>query len=438
MESGTSVDAHPLFDPIVETVKLLRKPVGHEGPLPALGSRDWMEHVGRTYNLIHLTTIDMILHIEEQLRTSPRDRALLHVRQVLRTINDALVWLILGEDADFLVRRLSLGKSRGYLADQNASAVLGFLRYVTKDGNSVAIWTDATRCVDVDDIILLSQTELKFIELKEGRVNEDILELLKTPLSPEAIDSFVQKYPRHGLDQLTRTIKQGITGHEHLEFVGTDNITNPFTGTPHMATREPISRCAYDGELSAALIAARSRPTASLTVDDCLHILIVNPRLARREEMTGDFVREMLRAQLGQRELGHPDLMEALTSLDFGFDRPEAMPLMLRGFEPEDIARICLRGLQVYFVLDFDAWGRKLKNSRFAWSTPKEARRESSRPLEERALVIDGRIPQVVDPNGRSWNLGGAMLGRIINEGTRPNDLARAYDTILFPGHDGP
>lgn len=427
----------PLRELIINTVELLREPAGkHYDSMEAiLGDRDqFLRLFHRGLFTIHVCTIDAIMKTEFDLKSLARDKAYLgsrlaleHTRQIFRSINDSLVWILLGEDASFKVARLSRSKTRGNLADQNPESTLTFVAKVSSSGNAIGIWNDATRCVDLGDVTVFDYSQgIEFLELKEGKVNDAIFATIQAG-TVAAIDSFYNTFGEKGFEQLERTIKQGIEARKHETLLSSDNLIDPFLGLSRVALTPTFPPATYDDELKESLSRVRTSDIATLTIDECLHLILVN---AERLDRT---IGQSIIDEYFSRTMPEPRDDEAnprRAILDFtrGFSLPTAMPVFLRGFAPEDICRLCMGDVQIYCCFDFNSWGKKLKTWQFKWTSRKKGQQERSKPFEQRLLVIDGRIPMIVHPTGQFWQLGGQFFLKLLFEGLRPDYLAKLYD----------
>jgi hypothetical protein len=84
----------------------------------------------------------------------PQDFAdfLRYVALIWRRINDAIVWSLFGMEGHY-IRRLCLRKQRPTLLEANPKAIMPLLEELNADPLTFALWSDATSCVDIGDII---------------------------------------------------------------------------------------------------------------------------------------------------------------------------------------------------------------------------------------------------------------------------------------------
>jgi hypothetical protein len=431
------LNQEPLRDLIIKTADLLREPAGDDFHSMEAISKNRKQFIKRFHQglyVIHTCAIHGIMTMEADIKAHKSGKdgsklALQYIRQIFRSINDSLVWILLGKDAAFKVERLSRGKTRGNLIDQNPASVINFLDHVSSSGERIGIWNDATRCLDLSDVTVFDPCEgVSFLELKEGKVNDAIFETIRAGTIP-AIDSFYCEFGEKGFKQLERTVKQQIAAQNHELLLKNDNLIDPFRGV-YRATLTPTTAAqGYDDELKESLARVRTLDSTMLTIDDCLHLVIVNAQRLDRTKGKSIVDEYFLRLVPLPRD-DQVDPRRTVLDFTYGFSLPTAMPVFLRHFDAEDIARLCIGDVQIYYCFDFSAWGKKLKNWQFNWTSQKEGHRERTKPFEQRLLIIDNRIPQIVRPGGQFNRFGGQFFLKLLFEGLRPNDLAAAYDEM--------
>ena len=391
--------------------------------------------------------INAIIDCEDKLKECKRfiqseavsaNKHWLKVRQLFRCINDAIIWNVLTsfqKDASLFVRRACLNRSRGFLKDQNHEVILKLMWDLFNDGSKLPIWNDSTRCLDINDITLFDpHSGMSFIEVKAGKVNNIISEMMDQE-NPEEIladlDKFNKKFGQKGMKQVERIVKQKEVSQKLAELVNNDNVFDSFHGKDRKAVTpiQPLNR--YDCELSRFLEELRSSNYITYSIDNCLHLIALNRKRCFSTEKWNEIIKDYFRNKMiapGENEIDCSDLV---LSLESSFDYPTAMPVMLRPWPVEDIAKICLGETEIYFGFDVNAWGRHLQSSHIEWSSLHEGRKELKEPPDERMLVVRGKIPQIVSQKGMKLQLGTQFFQFMLCEGICPLSLAAVYDQII-------
>lgn len=292
----------------------------------------------------HLQNIQSILLAEEQLKAQPNSptveqqtskRGWQHFRQIIRTFNDCIAWTVFDEPS-FLINRLCRHRSRGYLRDQNPDSVLKIITDFSKTGDTLAIWNDATRSIDHQDItaISLKPRQISFIEIKEGPVNGEILEVLEGSTEAEALrrmENFESRHGTAGLQQLERVIKQRIHAEKLHVLSSNDNVEDPFTGSNRIATSPPKPLAHYDQiELAGLLEDVKKKEFSTTTVDNCLHVLAVNQRRRISDTPIDYLIETELKSRMSAPSQVEPDCRGIMVPLQETFYSPISMPVMIR------------------------------------------------------------------------------------------------------------
>ena len=194
---------------------------------------------------------------------------------VWRRVNDAIVWSLFGMRRD-KVKRLCLYKRRNLLAESNPRTALAMLEELNADPMAIAIWNDATSCVDIGDMLYI-KNGLKpfpeFLELKEGAVNRAIVEFLET--NEESRDAasraFEDRFGPKGAKQLDRVLRQKKTGEQAISLLVNEKGVDPVTGYEIQVTETVNQPESYDGQLHELLDRAGNTEEGILDcVDSCL------------------------------------------------------------------------------------------------------------------------------------------------------------------------
>jgi hypothetical protein len=347
---------------------------------------------------------------------------------VWRRVNDAIVWSVFGLQRH-KVKRLCLYKRRNDLAECNPKSVISTLASLNSDPLSLAIWNDATSCVDVGDIMYIKNglhPVPEFLELKEGSVNDAIIEVLNTEETSRdgTITAFRGRFGKKGIKQLERVIRQKKIGNQALELLMNEKGIDPVTGHEIEVVESASPPESYDGTLRALLEKAATCETGAIDcVDGCLWIFAATGGRKRAMYAVQRFV-ELLETRVDgfalrkKTSLARED-RDRIRSLSHSVYHPLAKPFFLRNLDPLHVASLTYGALSdnVLLYLDWVEFGRLIAKAggEFRWGSAKEVGRARSMHPQARPPLIRGRIAQV--------QLGGAV-GWI----TDPNLIELFYD----------
>lgn len=332
-------------------------------------------------------------------------------RRVWRRVNDAIIWILVGRKRH-IVKRLCFYRKRAYLSESNPTAVFETLDRLNANPMSIAIWNDATSCVDIGDITYISDgmtPHPEFWELKEGKVSAEVLTLFATFKSnPEALekelDVFGQKYGKSGFSQIARFARQSIKTSQALALLNDEHGTDPVTGKELAVTEVTTPPEVYDASLNAALNDTLAHRTSALhVVDGCLWVYANADKAVNRHQVRRDFqqllvkrIPHVQRSLTTKRPAWDAD---RIVCLNDGFGPPMAMPYFLRQLEADIIASVTCGDLflRAFLYLDWDAFASLVKEEggEFGWSSDKDARRTRAMKPELRSVVARGQVPQI-------------------------------------------
>lgn len=405
-------EREPPFSPILATLKALH--------LHAIGE------------IIMIDTIHT-KHREQQIDQGFIDH-LGHIRHLWRRVSDSILWNLLSHQRH-LVKRLCLYRPRGPLAEANPDHVLRALQVFNQDPSSIALWNDATSLADVGDLTVFSRDRgLHVVELKEGKVNEEILNLIEaTPPDQRLskIEEFAGRFGDSGLRQFERVLRQATRTQQVISLIndekGVDPVTDLAIGIQELRTLDRF----YDSELSWLLEEAIAGRRAVTSIDGCLWVYADGRRDVRsQEEIQGGFVEELTRRVPSLegvlRESFAARDARRTVMLSQGVYCPVSKPLFVRDLTPQQVVAVVYGRLRtrVLLFLDWEAFGRLVHEcgAEFAWSTEKEARKQKAVPSNRRPEVVRGRLP-LVHAGPVKMTIMGANMVRIMFDGLRPRTL---------------
>jgi hypothetical protein len=360
-----------------------------------------------------------------------------------RKVNDAIVWTLFGAER-WLVKRLCLHRPRTYLAESNAESILSLLRRLNANPMSFALWNDATSVVDVGDVTYIEnglKPEPAFFEVKEGAVNDEILELvtLKDREEIEArLNTFAEARGEKGVKQLQRFIRQSRTAGQMetlwTDLKGIDLVTGQGIEIVDLGVEPPP----YDETLGAILHQAIARGGEVFElVEDCLWIYATADSLVPRPAALARF-----RALLEQNGVGVSSGTERLTPHDrdrivelrWGNHQPLAKPVFLRAFVPEIVGSLAFGRLahKVFMYLDWVRFATLCERCgvRFEWSSEKEGRRMLAKKATMRSALFRGRVGYVHVEDGR-FDITDPDLVCMYFDGTPPRAIIEKIITVF-------
>jgi hypothetical protein len=388
-----------------------------------------------------IVTFDAMEKADRKAPIGPEFRTwTIYMRQVWRRINDTIIWLMFGDERH-IVKRLCLYQKKGLLTDSNLNFAIEALNLINSDAHSMAILNDATSCADIGDITFISERthSFGFIELKGGKVNEEIMEMKENRNDKEfqiLYNRFIERYGKHGLKQFKRFERQEMRCTQAVELIrkekGIDPVTSWFTEIQEIKCDIEY----YDDELMELLDRLfNNKKEQIILIDNCLWIYANIDSKLSFNKISDSFktlliqkeprLRQYLEAKWPQWDVGN------IAIINQGLNLPISRPIYLRNIDLKYINEIIVGNLmfklQLYF--DWDKFGELLNKTgiELSWSTNRQARREKSKPNNLRSsVIVYGKLPQL------RWNdvfstITGASLIRILFDGIRPQTMAKQF-----------
>lgn len=361
-------------------------------------------------------------------------------RAIWRRVNDSIVWSLVGLQRH-IMKRICLYRPRGYLSESNAKSARAATATINADPMAIAIWNDATTCVDLGDLTYVRdgmRPHVEFIELKEGKVNEEVVELIDLSESEFEVrfPEFATKRGKDGVNQYKRVLRQKEISKQALTLLTEDKGINPVTGL-HTSVLDlgDLGAETYDKELGALFQEALEGPQKEIVrlIAGCVWVYVNADQNVPWPEVR-DRAQNAISGEVPQLRQSLVANFPAwdrhqIVSLSRGFAEPLAKPIFLRSFDPRLVAAVTYGDLmfRVYLYIDWERFAAVVRDigAEFTWSTGKAARRARSMAPAIRPPIFGGKLAQIrvgdevmlmSDPN----------LVQILFDGITPKAIAAA------------
>jgi hypothetical protein len=455
----------PIETVIRQVIRDLKKPAGESADFSSFENilknrRVFVERCHETWKRLHHESLQRLFFFEGWLgreKTNPMGNAAKEYaeyhRAVIRRINDSIVWSVFGLRRH-VVKRLCLYKKRPALLESNPDSVYATLRAFNTQPMSLALWNDATSCVDIGDLTFIKngmRPVPEFIELKSGEVNAEIIELLT--LSGEEhsrkFEEFRAKRAKAGVAQYERVMRQHRTGEQALDLLANDRGTDPVTGLELNVVDIDVAQGSYDSELNPVLLKAIANHSEECElVGGCIWAYANADSNIRREEATLRFT-DLLCSRVPdehQRFLRKPNAKDRdrVAPLVWGLHHPISVPLFLRNLDIDATAATLCGDLRFKVMLYID-WHRfatlcKDSGALFSFVGGKPVRRARSVQANARPPLISGRLAQLTVEDVQNTVTDPALV-RMLFDGITPQTviktmIAHCEVTMREAGHD--
>lgn len=191
-------------------------------------------------------------------------------------IGDGIAWHLLKGDLHIMRRYYLQDKTVKYLDSSNLRHAIESAEVINKDPMSFALLTDITNSIQIGDLLISEQGQIRIEELKEGKINErlnvfiDEIEKNDNLTEDEAIKN--EKFDKNTEKQIKRMIRQRKRIKQTKEVIEKDKGIDNVSGQKIILKEPQIKDEKYYSELIESYKNLNDKSWSYMTVDNCLHI----------------------------------------------------------------------------------------------------------------------------------------------------------------------
>lgn len=446
------------YERLLQIIRQVRDPAGETYNKKKIEDNpdDFIKAFHDGYKNLHYSLISEIMMLEDVEEKFLKEKNISNqkkkiIKQTIkesflfwRRANDCIAWMILGMDRH-KIRRLCLGNTRGKLKDQNPNHVLEVLDKLNSAPSNLAIWNDATTCIDVGDILFCDKKNSKIacIELKEGIVNETIKQIIESGCE-RAMYYFLDTYGKKGKNQFKRTIKQMEKYGQVINLLKKNEGYCPKLGEEISFVEVKSPDLDYHLDLDELINNAREKGFSINLIDECLWLFAFDQTKYSYSHMKRKFSEKVLSQDDGNLKKWLLEFSPEQNSTNlypiYNFSSsiqiPEALPLYLFKISDFNVLDVLVNKITVLIFLDWCEFKRlfQQKGIELVWSSKKEGRRLKTKPFTKRPIIIGERIPILKLSTIERRMMPGALF-KMVNEGIRPRCIVdqrrEAYEKML-------
>jgi hypothetical protein len=155
------------------------------------------------------------------IKTTEEEEELIIQRAAFKGIANSIAWILFTNNRGYIRRLINPNSEKGYLRDKNWKSVARVVREINKKEGVFALISDITSVVGIGDILVYKSGNIKLIEVKEGKINQQIASLCANPN--------LKKENKHFEEQTARQARQLKRMGQFVEIYSTDHGTDPFS-----------------------------------------------------------------------------------------------------------------------------------------------------------------------------------------------------------------
>jgi len=343
---------------------------------------------------------------------------------VLRNFADFIVWQVC-RNQYYIVRRFSSGvRNRPSLLNSNIETVIATVKhYHDKDEDCFALMADITGLLDIGDILLIKDGQIQHIEVKEGVVNKEILNLIEN-FTPEEADKKINSAanPKEFLKHFDRTLKQMEKGIKAIDLLKNEEGPDPFRKSNVKIRETNAEMKQYYDVMFEMLETLNTKDWAYQVIENVILIgMYKNSFLPLGEELIQHISKE-----ISQKEYPVFSYHEQLFA-------PFKQPIFYKPFGKEVLFDIIFGRLKIVLLINFDNLVEffNINGVEARWLSRKETAAIVDKNKETKPFIFENRAIQV-KVGGKEIVLGDTFIIRLIFDNLYPSALIEMYkDTPL-------
>lgn len=338
----------------------------------------------------------------------------------LSHIANGIAWQLIGGQIH-IARRLHVQeKSSKYLDSSNIEHAVKVADEINKNPYDFALISDLTNFIQIGDLLVLHDKKIGIMELKEGKVNDQItdffdsIEMSGNLISKEEINL---KFDDKTINQAKRMLRQKERAFRVTDVINNDEGIDPvsgniiFIGTPKVITEY------YHKDLYKLQEVLEEKKWAYTVVDTCLHIGMY------RDEgllMTG-LIEELIKEQT-----------ENFIIIDWlSITQNLSEPLFAKPFPHDFIIDILtgkviiIMGINMDALIDtFNVYGLESR-----WLTEKETMKQKQAAVRK-GLVVVNKKGIITFTNGQEFTISGGTISKILFDCVKPSSIAKSLQSF--------
>lgn len=358
-------------------------------------------------------------------RTLQAKRDTAHYQEcILRRVIDAIVWTLCGFELS-TIRRLYMEQEPIDITDSNLNSELSFLEsYKQSHPSGFALISDLSMIVQVGDIITKDISEgTGIIELKEGRVNERVFEILHEYGENHCdhyLASVLSEEGKKVSEQFFRSVKQMHKDMLAVNIINEGQGEDPQSGKQVTVAESTLELATFNPVFLDVIKRASKTGRASQTIQGCLTIVAYD--VAHPASFTAQPNNTTLERPLKGKQKNEEDTTIRSMDLRQTLIDPTTRPLFLCPLPESYIVDIAMERKIVKFYLSVPLWLQMFEEQGF---TVRMLGKKETARMKQQA----NHGTQILEVNGQAVEIQKGSYKSLLGEGL----LARMFTCLNTP-----
>src|SRR5690606_17591143 len=276
----------------------------------------------------------------------------------------------------------------------------------------------------IGDILLKHENIVGIMELKEGKVNDqikDFIEDLEQNNQPITDIILNEKFDKKTVKQAKRMQRQNLRAERVIEVINKDKGIDPVSGKPIRISTPTIKTVGYHEEFMKLNKTLKTKIWVYSVVENCLHIGMYRDKGVA---MAGIAIEEILKKETENFVI--VDWLSITNNL--------SQPIFAKPFPPDFIVDVLTGKIKIILGINldnliefFNILGIKTK-----WLTKKETAKAKQKEIRKGMVVINNRAISMNLPNlGGEVIMSGGTISKILYDNILPSNIALSLLSIV-------
>jgi len=338
-------------------------------------------------------------------------------------IMDGLAWQLLGGQIH-IARRFHIGEdSSKFLDSSNIEHAIKVADNINESPLDFALISDLTNFIQIGDILVKKNNLVGTIELKEGKVNQEIknffreLEKDNIPITDKALDD---KFDAKKAKQAKRMLRQDLRAERAVQVINSDKGIDPATEKPITVYTPTMKTVGYQQEFVKLSKALQSKSWAYVVLENCLHI-----GMYKEEGIAAiPAIEEILKAQKSN--------FIVIDWISITHNLSE--PIFVKPLPPDFIIDILTGRVKVIIGLDFDNLIELFNEIGIEtrWLSTKQTAKLKQKSNNTGMRIVNNRAISMKVPNLKETEIiiGDGIISKILYDNILPSNIAMTYLSV--------
>ena len=336
--------------------------------------------------------------------------------KTLSHIGDGIVWQLFGAQV-YKIRRFYINETPKTLEESNIKHALEVATIINSNPDDFALITDITNFIQISDLIVLKDNQLGILELKEGKVNDELIELKKEYFASDNIEEKLKEIGNNldaeKLKQFNRMLRQDLRMLQTIEVLNDDEGTDVKTGNQIKILTPKHTTETYSLKISETVAKLKDSNWAyDVDCGGIIHIGVYKPACY---ELSNVAIPSILAESKHKIIVDYSSIINNLSE-----------PLFAKPFTPDIIHSLLFDDLKIILGFDLDKFFsdfEKFFKVRTKVLSRKEAMKlkEADKLNSKNIFEIDCHAFELTDiETNNSMILGGGIISKLIYDNISP------------------